>query len=293
MFSNLIRTLGARPVAPQLVTVIFLSVLTFVFAFARAETNAVPAWGEGRLNGGTKHFDAAEAYSYQARWNGIPVATAEVQGAPRWIEGKKFYHVEIQAKTMSVLDYLWRMRDTIVSTFDPKTLQPHRFVFLQRENRRNTDTTAVFDQDKNKWFVQRQKGSKIDRFDFTSTSTLDPITAVYILRRIDFKVGDRLQFDVFGGKSRYLLTFDIAGRERITLNTGSVDTYKIIPQIRNVTKEGYAERMRQATVWVSADEKRIPVRMVSKVFVGNVNLELVKESPVLKKASAAKPEKDS
>jgi hypothetical protein len=204
------------------------------------------------------------------------------------IEGKKFYHVEIQAKTMSIIDYIWRMRDTITSTFDIKTFQPHRFVFLQRENRRNTDTTAVFDQDKSRWTVERQRGTKLARFDFTSTSTLDPITAAYILRSIDLKVGDRLQFDVFGGKSRYLLTLDVVGREKITLNSGPVDTYKIVPQVRNVNKDGYADRVRQATVWVSADERKVPLRIVSKVFVGSVQMDIQKDSVQLKKAAAPK-----
>jgi len=160
---------------------------------------------------------------------------------------------------------------------------------LQRENSRNTDPTAVFDQDKNRWSVQRQRGSKIARFDFPSSSTLDPITAAYILRSIDLKVGDQFQFDVFGGKSRYLLTFDIVGREKITLDSGPVDAYKIIPRVRNITKDGYAERMREATVWVSADERRIPLRIVSKVFIGSVYMEVHKDSVQLKKAEAARP----
>jgi hypothetical protein len=274
--------------AQKIALLAVFSLLTAFLAIVDADPPSPSAATEPRRLPVPYAFEKSETVTYQARWNGIPVATAEVQGTPLSIEGKKFYHVEIQAKTMSLIDYIWQMRDTITSTFDTKTFQPHRFVFLQRENRRSTDTTATFDQDKNRWSVQRQRGSKLARFDFTSSSTLDPITAAYILRSIDLKVGDRLQFDVFGGKSRYLLTLDVVGRETITLNSSPIDTYKIVPQVRNVTKEGYSERVRQATVWVSADERRIPLRIVSKVFIGSVHMELQKDSVQLKKAAAPK-----
>jgi hypothetical protein len=265
--------------------------LGVVFLFpARAQTPPHPTPSEARRLPIPYPFENSESVVYRAHWNGIPVATAEIQGTPVSIEGKKFYHVEIQAKTLSVLDLIWRMRDTIASTFDVKTLQPHRFVFFQRENRSVTDTTAVFDRGTNTWTVERQKGGKVAKFDFTSSRTFDPITAAYLLRNIDFKVGDRLQFEVFGGKSRYLLTLDIAARETITLNSSSVDTYKIIPQVRNFTKKGYADRVRQATVWVSADERRLPLRIVSKVFIGSVYLELQKDGAQLKKAQAPRIE---
>ena len=283
-----LRSQAGASKARKIAVLAVFSLLTSSWAIADADSPSPRAATEIRRLAAPYAFEKSETVTYQARWNGIPVAIAEVQGTPLTIEGRKFYHVEIQAKTMSLIDYIWQMRDTITSTFDTKTFQPHRFVFLQRENRRNTDTTAVFDQDKNRWSVQRQRGRKLARFDFTSSNTLDPITAAYILRSVDLKVGDRLQFDVFGGKSRYLLTLDVVGRETITLNSSPIETYKIVPQVRNVTKEGYSERVRQATVWVSADERRIPLRIVSKVFVGSVHMELQKDSVHLKKAAAPK-----
>lgn len=269
--------------------VFFLTFLFLLATFSAASAGDAPAVGvaEVRRQAVPYAFDSHEVVTYQARWNGLPVASAEVQGTPLTMQGKKLYRVEIQAKTSSILDYLWRMRDTISSTFDTKTFQPHRFVFLQRENRRTTETTAVFDQENNRWSVQRQRGAKVARFDFVSGSTLDPITAAYILRSIDLKVGDRFQFEVFGGKSRYLLTLAVVGREKIALEAGPFDTYKIVPQIQNLTKNGYAGRVREATVWVSADERKLPLRIVSKVFIGSVQMDLEKDSGQLKKAAVS------
>jgi hypothetical protein len=42
-------------------------------------------------------------------------------------------------------------------------------------------------------------------------------------------------------------------------------------------KEGYAERMNEASAWISADARRIPVMLSSKIFVGNIYMEKLED----------------
>lgn len=221
--------------------------------------------------------DRAESAVYQASWNGIPVASASIDAASVQIDGKEFYRVQVQARSWKYLDPIWRMRDTIEAIFDYKMLHPRRFVFRQRENSKIIDTTANFDPGSNKWLVHRQQGLKVKEYQFVSSDTWDPISATYLARRLDFVVGDTLVLEVFGGKSRYQVSLDIVGRERISLKSGDFDAYRIVPRIRNLDRAGYAGRVRDATVWVSADPWRRPLRMVSRVFIGNVNIEMVEQ----------------
>ena len=220
-------------------------------------------------------FDGGENAEYRASWNGIPVASAEIQSAPLSIDGKKFYQVKVQARTWRYLELIWKMRDSIESIFEAKSLHPHRFIFRQRENRRKIDTTAHFDPANKKWAVHRKQGDKVRDYEFFSPHTMDPISAIYLARSVDFKVGDALRMEVFGGNSRYLVIMDIVGREPITVKTGVFEAYKIIPRVINLTSSGYAGRVRQATVWISADEKRRPLKIISQVFIGYVSIELV------------------
>ena len=57
----------------------------------------------------------------------------------------------------------------------------------------------------------------------------------------------------------------------------SVDAYKIIPRIQNITKNGYATRLNEAVVWISADERRLPIKLSSKITFGTVYMEVVSE----------------
>jgi hypothetical protein len=240
-------------------------------------------------------FEAGERALYKAHWNGIPVGTAEIRTNPVTIEGRKFYQVRVEAQTSKVLDLIWKMRDTISSTFEAKGLSPSRFVFNQRENSRVIDTEAKYNTTTNKWAVdRRQQGKKPRIYEFASQNTLDPITAVYMARSVDLKVGDKLLFNVFGGRYRYLLELAIASKEPIELESGKVvEAFKVVPKITNLNKTGYASRMNEAAIWISADERRMPVKLTSKIFVGTVSMDLVQDKAGTRSALAERPQPSS
>jgi len=225
-------------------------------------------------------FETGEKAVYHATWNGmISVATAEVYTTPTVVDGRKVYQVRVEAKTSKVLDFIWRMRDTISSTFDAKVLMPSRFTFSQRENSRIIDTDARFDHEAKRWAVNRQQvGKRPNIYHFDSSNTLDPITASYLARSTDFKVGDKLYFKVFGGKYQYLLELSVEAKEPVTMASGkTIEAYRIVPQIENITKKGYANRLNEAAIWISADERRLPIKLSSKIVFGSVYLELVED----------------
>ncbi|MGN6716360.1 MAG: DUF3108 domain-containing protein [Candidatus Binatia bacterium] len=236
-------------------------------------------------------FEAGEKELYSASWNGIfSVATAEISMTSTVIDGQKVYHVQVQAKTSRILDFIWKMRDTITSTFDAKALSPGHFTFSQRENAKVIDTEARLDPATKRWAVSRQQvGQEPQVYEFESENTLDPITAVYLARSMEFKVGDRLYFKIFGGRYRYLLELLVETKEPIELASGKkVEAYRIIPRLQNLTKNGYAERFNEATIWMSADQRRLPVKLSSKIVFGSVYLELV-QSKRATKSTAAEP----
>ena len=234
-------------------------------------------------------FDRGEKATYHASWNGlVSIATAEIQTTTQWIDGQKFYNVRVQASTSKLLDMIWKMRDTITSKFDAKGLTPDHFTFSQRENRKVIDTVATFDRVKKKWRVRRDEKKRTVRdYEFDQpTNTLDPITAVYLARSQDFKVGDHLLFHIFGGKYRYLLDLEVERKETIRLKSGNIDAFKIVPRIKNVAEDGYAERLNEATVWISADERRLPVMLKSKIVFGSIYMEITDESLGTQSASS-------
>jgi hypothetical protein len=226
-------------------------------------------------------FESGEKAVYRGSWNGLfSVATAEIHTLPALVGGRRVYNVRVEAKTSKVLDLVWKMRDTIRSTFDAKALSPSSFSFHQRENSRVIDTEARYDETTKRWTVNRQQvGKQAKSYEFESQNTFDPLTAVYLARSLDFKAGDRLYFKLFGGRYRYLLELHIERKEPVTLTSGkTVEAYRIIPRLQNITKRGYAERLHEAVAWISADERRLPIKLTSKIAFGSVYVELIDDN---------------
>jgi hypothetical protein len=274
----------------------FLAVMLFVLIANGAQAGqamikpeAVPAYQPKYLP-----FEGGERALYRATWNGmLSVASAEIQTTPKLVDGKKVIQVRVDAKTSGALDMIWKMRDTISSTFDAVALTPAHFVFSQRENAKVIDTDARFDQRTKRWAVNRQQVGKLAKnYQFESNNTLDPITAVYLARSTEYKVGDKLYFKVFGGRYQYLLELFVEKKEPVEMESGkTIEAYRIVPRIQNITKRGYAERVNEAVIWISADERRVPIKMSSKVIFGSVYLELIedKRGPQSIAAEATKP----
>lgn len=225
-------------------------------------------------------FQGGEKEVYRATWNGmIAVASAEITTQSAIVDGRPVYQVRVDARSSRALDFIWKMRDTIRSTFDAKAFAPAHFVFNQRENAKVIDTEAKFDPSAKRWAVNRQQAGKRSKiYQFDSNNTLDPITAIYLARSVDFKIGDKLYFKIFGGRYQYLIELLVETKEPIELLSGkTVEAFRIVPRIQNITKNGYAGRLYESLIWLSADERRVPVKLSSKNIFGTVSFELVQE----------------
>ena len=129
----------------RLLTITGLVILSLLTAISEADqpsskaSNVVPVYQP-------KHypFDGGERLVYHASWNGLfSVATATVHTTSEWVDGQKFYNVRVEASSSKLLDFIWKMRDTITSKIDANGLTPTRFTFSQRENRKSLIPSRV------------------------------------------------------------------------------------------------------------------------------------------------------
>jgi Protein of unknown function (DUF3108) len=262
---------------PMLKKLLFLVPALLLLSDSEAKEVSVLVPGEpGQQQLHSSPFENGEKVSYRGSWNGIPLTAVDIRTSSLWLDGKKAFQVDVDARTQKGPDFLWRMRDSVQSVFEAGTFWPRQFVLRQRENSRSTDTNAFYDQIEKKWTVSRLREKESSRFEIDSGNTFDVITATYLVRSVDFKVGDQLRFYTLGAKNLYLVTLEVVGLEAITTHLGTLDAYRIIAQAQNLNKSRRAHRTRQATVWISADSRRLPLKLQSQSFFGSVYLEIVK-----------------
>ena len=69
------------------------------------------------------------------------------------------------------------------------------------------------------------------------------------------------------------LKFKYLGTETIRTDVGKIKCYKLRPQL--VVDRVFKDKD-DMTLWVSADENKIPIRVKAKIYVGSLKVDLVK-----------------
>lgn len=219
-------------------------------------------------------------YVYQVDWQGIPVAKAEVQVGEQQHEGRDLFRVKATANTASVISIFYRLRFTSESIFETDSFKPIRFFSLQKENSRERLRDVRFEEDGTIRTSYIRNGDEKEPLEFQSENyTFDPISAAFLARSLPLEVGARKNFDVFNGKHRYLISFEVVKRERIRVAGKPRDAYKVVPGVQKLTDSDGENRLKEAAIWISADDAREVLKLESSVFVGNVNAELVTFKP--------------
>jgi len=225
-----------------------------------------------------KAFGPGERMDFVLKWTGITVADAalivEESSGP---DDESIYRIISTAKSRSVIDSLYRVRSRYESHINPEDGLPLKYIAHSRERDRKKDRVYLFDQENN--FVRRMEKGKEGQttsevFEIPET-TYDTISSLYAMRNRNPEIGESLPLNIFNNRKNYELVIDVLHEEEITTSAGRFNTVKVQPKL---ISEGTEKKDGELFIWVTNDERHIPVLMKSKVKVGSFTLELVRYS---------------
>jgi hypothetical protein len=227
---------------------------------------------------GPSPFRDGETLLYRASWMGVPAADARVLIArnklhPEWWTGMMLLN------SSPVVDIVYRMRDVFRENFDYISLRPNDVSILQHEKQRLDQWRVTFDHGNHiVTAIKTSRRGKITTRRFSGGDPLGPFSGVMMALSQPLKPGDSPTLDVFSGGNRYVFTFKVLGRERITTALGTFDTLKIEPWVLWLSEGSFRSQSRETTVWVTDDARHLPVRISSEVFFGSVYADLIQDS---------------
>jgi len=248
----------------------FLSI-TFIIIVAIAILGSSPC-----VNAGGKDFPfyPGEKLTFLLKWTIIPAGESVLEVLPmETINGVKSYHFLLTAKSNAFFDTLYKVRDRIDAYAN--TEMTHSMLYKKKQNEGSThrDIVVNFDWQNNKAQYTNFK-DKQPTIDIQSGS-FDPLSAFYFVRLFDFKEKSKIERPVTDGKKCVIGKLSVIKRETLKLKSGTYDTYLIEPEIEHIG--GVFEKSKDAKIqlWITADKRRIPVKIKSKVVVGSFVGELV------------------
>lgn len=218
-------------------------------------------------------FSIGEEIQYTVRWEMIKAGKAKFKILPlTTLKGEKVYHFLLEVKSSRYIDMLYKIRDRLegFSNFEFSRS------FLYKKTQSGKDKRQVivnFDWEK-KTATYSNFGGKRDPIQIP-LETFDPVTAFYKMRTLNFKTDQSLSFPVSDGKKCFIQKGEVIKKEKITLPSGIFDTYLLVIKVNHFS--GVFKKSENPTVkiWVTADDRKIPVRIMVKVFIGSIIFDLV------------------
>jgi len=219
-------------------------------------------------------FYPGEKLTFVLKWTIIPAGESVLEVLPmETINGVKAYHFLLTAKSNAFIDTFYKVRDKIDAYANTEMTHSMLYKKKQREGKSHRDIVVNFDWQNNK-AQYTNFNDKQPPIDILSGS-FDPLSAFYFVRLFDFKEKSTIERPVTDGKECIIGKLSIIKRETIQLKNNTYDTYLIEPELKHIG--GVFEKSKDAKIqlWVTADKRRIPVKIKSKVVVGSFVGELV------------------
>ena len=113
---------------------------------------------------------------------------------------------------------------------------------------------------------------KTEKTDPISARTFDSLSSIYFLRSSDLLPGESLFIDMFDCKRLWNTEARVLRREEISTPLGRFKTIVVQTLLK---AEGVSTRTGAMTVWLSDDQLRIPVRMTTRLKLGEITATLV------------------
>ncbi len=218
-------------------------------------------------------FSPGEKLTFQVRWAFIPAGEAVLEIYPiETMNGQKAYHFVLTARSYPVVDLIYKVRDRIDAYTDEKL--SHSILYKEtKEGNRKRKVVVNFNWEKGE--AQRSNfGEKIAPVPI-KPGTFDPLSVYYALRLHDLKENMELEKPLTDGKKWILGRARVVKREKITVISGTYDTYLVEPSLEHIGGVFKKSKDAKLQIWVTADDRRIPVKIKSKVAVGSFVGELI------------------
>lgn len=219
-------------------------------------------------------FAVGEKLAYDVSWSNYLTAgtvTMSVNGKqPSY--GSTAYYVTAEAQTTGLVASLYSLYYKADSLIDVYSLLPQRGSLYSREGRRERTKVTTFNQAKRQGKFEMKTASMMTLDLTLPPLTQDVLSAIYVLRSIQPRPGDRLEVPVSDSGHLYRVTFVVGNEERVKKADGSlVGALGVTPQAIDEKGKSAGSGLR---LWLSNDARLAPVRLEAALTVGRIVLAL-------------------
>lgn len=216
-------------------------------------------------------FSIPERLEYDLTWAGIKAGDAVLEVKN---DGSNIQFIS-KANSAKWVSIFYKVEDVVVSIlrrtangdFNKKFAGiPYNYKIKLREGRRKKDREIILDHASKKATYINYLNKEKRVFSITET-TLDPLSSFYYIRTLPLEVGKSVYVEIFDSKKIYKAEVQVLKKEIVETPAGIFNTILIKPLIKS---EGIFYRRGDLFIWLTDDDRRIPVMLKTKVSLGAV-----------------------
>lgn len=183
------------------------------------------------------------------------------------VAGRPCYQILFTVNSTPSFSWIFKVEDRYETMVDVDALFPWRFSQKIREGKFSRDFEATLDH---------RRGVAIvgDKEYPIPPNVHDIISAFYFARTLDYSTmrpGQRTNLANFYRDTTYTLAIKFLGHQRIDVDAGKFDCVLVEPLI---SEGGLFKAEGRIIIWMTNDERKIPVKVSTKVAVGSIESEL-------------------
>ncbi len=217
-----------------------------------------------------EHGGLQEDLLYRITWSGIPAGEAEL----KTIQGVKYINYQLTARSLPYLDIIYPVRIYEESTVSSGTRQPVRFYKKAREGlgRRENTAEVIFDMESG--MAELRKDAEFKGRLPIPKDVHDPLSCLFWYRSKSGPGQDESLW-ITDGKKIIIGTAHVIKHEDIETPAGRFRTVLVEPKMEGLSGVFKKSPGARIMVWLTDDERKIPVMVKSKVIVGYFSAELI------------------
>ena len=260
-------------------------VLAAVVLFLASRSHSSPPISSSIRHLDNHAFTVGERLTFDISYGFITAGRA-VMSIPgyKYIMGRKTYETLIEASSAPTFDWVFKVRDRYETFMDVDGIFPWRFEQHVREGNYSRDYDASFDP-------EEQTAETSDGKTYRTPSYVhDIVSAFYYVRTLDLthsRKGDVIHLQNFFDGQTHPLDVRVLGHQPVETDAGTFECVVIEPM---VVQGGLFKNEGSIKIWMTDDDNHIPVKMSSKILIGEIEAKLVKYDGVRSPLTAKRNE---
>ncbi len=181
------------------------------------------------------------------------------------------YYIVAEGRPTALVSKLYTLYYKMDTLLDSYTLLPQRGSIYSEEGRRHRYKITQFDRTAKRVFFEYQADTTVKADFSTSPVVQDALSAMYVVRAISLKAGDRLTMPVSDDGLNYRVQLMVSAAERVRVPLGDLDAWKVTTTILDEANKQVGRNM---AFWLSNDARRLPIKLQAELPVGSFVLAL-------------------